>query len=100
MYENEQNIRLAFQNVFVHHPDGYVVLALIRNQLGANCTAPEKIRPDLIAFDHWLLNRIGIKHNRNFEEETKALLGIANDNDLTAAETAVKARKEREHEEH
>ena len=83
IYDLEQR-RLAFQNLFVHHPDGKTVLAIIRNELGANCYNPAGIKPELIAFDHWILNQIGIKHQLNVIEETAALLTAANDNDLVA----------------
>lgn len=99
MFENEERIRLAFQNVF-RHPDGYIVLAIIRHELGANCTDPDKIKPDLIAFDHWLLNKIGIKHVKNFEEEAKALLGIANDNDIFALKQRAAEQEARKNEDH
>lgn len=84
IYSMEQS-RRAFQNLFVQHPDGKLVYAIIRNQLGANCYDPARIKPDLIAFDHWLMNQIGIKHQENVIEEAAALLNAANDNDLVVA---------------
>lgn len=84
MYDAEMK-RMAFQNVFKEHPDGPLVLAVIRNRLGVNCPDPKGINPDLIALDYWLLNMIGIKHEYNIMDETQALLSAANDNDLAEA---------------
>jgi len=81
---NMEARRMAFQNLFVHHPDGKMVYAIIRNELGANCYDPARIKPDLVAVDHWLMNQIGIKHQENIIEEAAALLNAANDNDLIA----------------
>ena len=80
-YDMEQK-RLAFQNVFKNHPDGPLVLSIIRNQCGVNNFDASKVIPDLIVFDHWLLYMIGAKHEQNFMNETKGLLSAVNDDDL------------------
>ena len=81
LYDLEQK-RLKFQNVFKDHPDGPEVLAIIRNQCGANNYDADKVIPELIVFDHWLQYMIGIKHDQNFMEETQALLSAVNDTDI------------------
>ena len=88
-----EETRLAFQNVFRDHPDGPSVLAEIRNRLGVNLPEAKNIVPELIAFDYWLLNMIGIKHELNIMEETKALLSAANDNDLAEARKEAKKKE-------
>jgi hypothetical protein len=93
LYDAEAR-RMAFQNVFVHHKDGIIVLAIIRNELGANCYMPEALKPDLIAFDHWLLNQIGVKHKYNVMTETEALLTAANDNDIHEEKTRRNTRED------
>lgn len=81
LYDLEQK-RRAFQAVFKDHPDGPLVLSVIRNQLGVNNYDAGNVIPELVVFDHWLQYMIGIKHEQNFLEETKALLKAVNDNDI------------------
>lgn len=95
LYDLEQK-RIKFQNVFKNHPDGPEVLSIIRNQLGANNYDADKVIPEFIAFDHWLQYMIGIKHEQNFLEETKALLTAVNDNDLIAVRKNIKAEEKNE----
>jgi len=73
-----------------------MVLAIIRNRLGANCYDGNGIKPDLIAFEHWLLNQIGVKHHENIIEETRAMLKATNDNDLREARKNLNKTEEEE----
>lgn len=86
--------RLAFRNVFVEHPDGPLVLAIIANECGSNEVRASNIEPVLIAFYNWMLGQIGVNHDQNFMEKTKALLTAANDNDIVAARKKLVKEKE------
>lgn len=91
IYDMEQK-RIKFQNVFKSHPDGPEVLMHIRNQLGVNNYDPDRVVPELIAFDHWLMYMIGVKHDKNILNETKALLTAANNADLISVKNIEKER--------
>lgn len=75
-----EQYRAIFQKTF-STLEGRECLTIIRNQLGANCMDPAQIKPDLIAFDRWLLYMIGL-HTHNVQEVTDALLGCANSDDI------------------
>jgi len=94
-YDLEQN-RIAFQNVFRDHPSGPLVLSIIRNQLGVNNFEAEKVVPELVVLDHWLLYMIGVKHEQNFLNETKGLLAAVNDDDITSNRRRIAKEKKDE----
>lgn len=95
LYDLEQK-RRAFKAVFKDTPDGPLVLSIIRNQLGANNYDAGKVIPELVVFDHWLQYMIGIKHEQNFMEETKALLTAINDDDIIALRKKIAEEKKNE----
>jgi len=78
--EQLERDRAIFQKTFTT-TEGRECLTIIRNRLGANCIEAEKIKPELVVFDRWLLYMIGI-HTHNVQEVTDALLGCANNDDI------------------
>ena len=94
VYDLEQK-RIAFQNVFKNHPDGPLVLSVIRNELGVNNYEEGKVKPDLIVFEHWLMYMIGAKHPQNFLNETKGLLSAVNDDDIQSEYRVISEREEK-----
>ena len=91
----QHKLRSAALAVFQGTGDyGAVMLAAIGNQCGVNEMDPEQIKPDLIAFWHWLLSMLGVRGEINMNltsakayqdyiAEAKVLLSIANMNDVT-----------------
>jgi hypothetical protein len=93
----QHKIRAAFIAVFQGTGDyGALALSAIANRCGCNETEAERVKPDLVAFHNWLLSMLGIREGEEpninltdpnallaYTQEAKALLSVANMNDVT-----------------
>lgn len=85
--------------------NGAVIVAAIGEFCGANEQDPARIKPELVAFWNWFLSRLGLRREasgnltnatayQDFIAESRAVLSMANVNDLDRAIGAERQRLE------
>ena len=74
--------------------EAVVTLAQMMDDAGYYSTNPETIKPELVAAVNRLLNSIGTVHPQNTFNFAKALVAIADDEDLVAQIKALEAKEE------
>ena len=74
--------------------DAVIALAQMMDDAGYYSTNPETIKPELVAAVNRLLNSIGAVHPQNTFNFAKALVSIADDEDLVAQIKALEAKEE------
>lgn len=74
--------------------EAVVTLAQMMDDAGYYSTNPETIKPELIAAVNRLLQSIGTVHPLNTFNFAKALVSIADDEDLVAQKVALEAKED------
>lgn len=85
--------RLLYRNVY-SKDDAVVTIAQMMDEAGYYSTNPETINPQLIAAVNRLLNSIGSIHPKNTFSFAKAIIGVANDEDLNEQRALLSAEEE------
>jgi hypothetical protein len=86
-------MRETYRSVY-RSDDAIVTIAQMMDDAGYYSTNPDTINPELIAQVNRLLNSMGVIHPRNMFNFAKALVSIANDEDLREQQAAMMAAEE------
>jgi len=83
--DEQRKVREVFRTVLdPRRPETAVVMGAILDQAGYFSMNRETVNPELVALCNWLLGQIGVIHPLNVYQFTQAILGTANDDDITA----------------
>lgn len=92
--KDEERTRAVWQNVFrpteqTGRDNAEFVLASIAVRCGVHESDPAKLKPELIALWHWLLEELGARHEQNIVPEAHMWTQLANIEDLKAAKKRI-----------
>jgi len=85
--------RLLYRNVYAKD-EAIITIAKMMDDAGYYSTNPDSINPELIAQVNRLLNSIGAIHHKNTFNFAKAIVGVANDEDLIEQRMLLSAEEE------
>jgi len=85
--------RMLYRGVYAKD-DAVVTVAQMMDDAGYYSTDPAMVKPELVAQVNRLLYSIGAVHPQNTFLFAKAIIGVANDDDLREQKAAIEAAEE------